>query len=378
MKKKITGFLSLAIVLVSALFLIGFLIVKNANQKTNGNKLNVEWYAEDGTEFEITTSEQLFELASLSKHYDFEGQTIKLGCDIVVNEGNANEWNGSTILLRRWRPIENFAGTFDGQGHSISGIYGKFADGSMALFTNTKSSCVIQNFKLVNSYFHNYSRAGIASIATGGGGTFKRIYSDAIIDGKFGLCGGIIGRVSDQTIVEECQYSGTMRAELDTCGGIVGGAFNGKISILHCLFDGKIVSEQTSNSVRVGGIVGDAKNEDTILKMSDCLSAGEITVAVDSYVGAVAGRVAGSVNYMVDTTFGTYDCYSRIVGSEGSTGTPLQVTEKELLGYGSYQRTNLDFEDYWAVVENNTPTLQCFADEIPELSNIEKLYNFDW
>ena len=53
----------------------------------NGNVLNVAWYHENGTEFTITTADELYELAELSEHYDFKDQTIKLGADIVVNEG---------------------------------------------------------------------------------------------------------------------------------------------------------------------------------------------------------------------------------------------------------------------------------------------------
>ena len=57
-----------------------------------------------------------------------------------------------------------FAGTFDGQGHTISGICGRgdqYAVGAMSeiftlptgLFSNTQAKCVIKDFKLLNSFF---------------------------------------------------------------------------------------------------------------------------------------------------------------------------------------------------------------------------------
>lgn len=113
-----------------------------------GNKVNVDWYSEDEKRFTISTVEELYELAALSDFYDFKGQTIKLDADIVVNEGDAKEWR-KNAPARRWNPIRNFAGTFDGQGHTISGLYGFGLDTSMGLFAETSSKSIIKNLKLV-------------------------------------------------------------------------------------------------------------------------------------------------------------------------------------------------------------------------------------
>ena len=85
-------------------------------------KVDVAWYEEDGKEFLITTAEELRGIAKLSKKHDFKGQTIKLGADIVLNEGDYTQWK-KEFLKSSWTPIEGFAGTFDGDGHTISGLY---------------------------------------------------------------------------------------------------------------------------------------------------------------------------------------------------------------------------------------------------------------
>mgnify|MGYP003298618202 CR=1 FL=1 len=51
---------------------------------------------------------------------DFAGKTIKLGKDIVVNKDVKNPTSNWTQIGNTNKP---FAGTFDGQGHTISGVY---------------------------------------------------------------------------------------------------------------------------------------------------------------------------------------------------------------------------------------------------------------
>ena len=125
MKKKIlknTCYI-LGVILVSALIAAGamYLLVKR-NVEVTGNVLGVSWYNETDTEFTINAVDELYEFAKLSTYYDFKGQTIKLGADLVINEGNAEDWE-ENAPSKKWTAINGFAGTFDGQGHTISGMY---------------------------------------------------------------------------------------------------------------------------------------------------------------------------------------------------------------------------------------------------------------
>jgi len=150
------------------------MLVQNRNKVETGNILGVSWYNETESEFVITTTEQLFELAELSEFYNFDRQTIKLGADIVINEGNAEEW-AEKAPSKKWIPIKEFKGTFDGQGHSISGLYGKGFDAPIALFIKVDTSATIQNFKLLNSYFQTSGESGTASFAAYGGGKYIKL-----------------------------------------------------------------------------------------------------------------------------------------------------------------------------------------------------------
>ena len=124
-------------------------------------KVDVAWYEEDGKEFLITTAEELRGIAKLSKKHDFKGQTIKLGADIVLNEGDYTQWK-KEFLKSSWTPIEGFAGTFDGDGHTISGLYcvatGLAVVGKEVLwnpsgmFVDSTDDAAIRDFRIVNSY----------------------------------------------------------------------------------------------------------------------------------------------------------------------------------------------------------------------------------
>ncbi|MBR4767419.1 MAG: hypothetical protein IK088_00400, partial [Lachnospiraceae bacterium] len=184
------------------------------------SELNVEWYDENAAEFSITTKEQLYDMAKLSYFYDFFGQTFYLENDIVFNEGNAADWKDD-IPEYGWESIYGFAGTFDGQGHTISGLYSRgelyFAniervEGlnhiTSALFRDTDPECVIKDLRLENCYFESDLDNGAASISSNGGGTFENIYSNAIIRSQKSRVGGIIGTISDDCTITNCWFDG--------------------------------------------------------------------------------------------------------------------------------------------------------------------------
>jgi len=240
--------------LVLLLGLAAWLITRNrAAEETQiaKNLLDVDWYDENGTEFTITTREELFDLVELSYFYDFAGQTIKLGADIVVNEGNAADWQNEQPEYE-WESIHGFAGTFDGQGHTISGLYSiglryfaniERVEGTdyitASLFRNTQKECVIKNFKIVNSYFESDLDHGVGSVSSNGAGTFDSIYSDVIIRSQKCYVGGIIGNVSDDTTITNCWFDGSIEVFMKYgryIGGIAGRTTNNaECTIEHCL-----------------------------------------------------------------------------------------------------------------------------------------------
>lgn len=213
---------------------VGIIVYMNYSREMIRNKLNVEWYSTEEDAFTISTAEELYDLARLSDFYDFKDQTITLDADIVVNEGNAEDWDKEPPQ-RVWFPIQGFAGTFDGQGHTISGLYGSGSGTPMGLFSDTNTKCKIKNLRLVNSYFYQNGTQGVGAITSNGSGTFEKLYVDAIVAGNRYYIGGLIGRVDSgtesavlarTTKISNCWFDGEVRLTSGTsrmAGGLIGG-----------------------------------------------------------------------------------------------------------------------------------------------------------
>ena len=90
-----------------------------------------------------------------------------------IEEGTVESWKTGEEPLNKWTPIgtkgKKFSGTFDGQGHTISGLYMKSNGNYLGLFgllaSNGKS--VVKNFKLTNTYFENTGTGTGTSIGLG-------------------------------------------------------------------------------------------------------------------------------------------------------------------------------------------------------------------
>ena len=100
---------------------------------------DTNWYKENENEFTLFTAAQLAGLAQLvNGGNNFSGKTITLDADIDLNPGASYDPTTETWIngdgqpvaedsLHKWTPIgnysNNFTGTFDGDAHTISGLY---------------------------------------------------------------------------------------------------------------------------------------------------------------------------------------------------------------------------------------------------------------
>ena len=187
-------------------------------------------YNEEIEKYEISNAEQLYWFAEQVNSGNASINAV-LTTDIVVNE-NILAADGSLGAdpdhLRMWRPIgdttENaFKGTFDGQGHSVSGLYFYDYDNSnesrvdgAGLFGVSEG--IIQNVGLEDSYFNYYytkingqlmvcgAAAGICAINDG---QIVNCYNAGTI------LGSVVSRIcvenSDNGKIENCYNTGVIR-----------------------------------------------------------------------------------------------------------------------------------------------------------------------
>lgn len=273
-------------------------------------KPDTGWYDESG-DYIIQDAAELYGFAQMvNDGHTFIGETVRLGADIIVNIGNASNWNADTTGLWLWTPIGSstttyFCGTFDGQGHYISGLYGRQNNNGLFGFT---SNCTIQNLAVINSFFGTITSKGqflSSVVARAYGGVLKNLYSNAKLVSKANdwYTGGIAGCIRSGTM-DSCVFAGVIDAgngdnNNKYVGGIVGGPDGGvyTATITNCLFIGKIIS----NDSGVGGIVGMLGPDGLV---GNCVAIGNnnaITGAKN--VGAIIGYLSGAGNHTIT------DCY---------------------------------------------------------------------
>ena len=371
----------LLIICIFALLVSGlgvFFLTKNKEVDTTlTSEWDISWYDENEDEFVITTKEELFGFADLSKTIDFADKTIKLGNDIVINEGNAVDWSKKAPKLL-WTPVLNFAGTFDGQGHSVSGLYANVTSGGAGMFADTQEDSVIKNFRLINTYIYSQTSKGTGSIASGGSGTIEYIYTDAIVECNGFFCGGIVGNLKDDASIQECWFDGAIKINGSCAGGIAASANDGKTAIHHCLNTGTVTSTYPGpDAAIIGGIIGSITKK---INITDTLNVGTVVSEAElEQVGGLIGMLSGGTA-KIDALWTANDVAPDRVGyaKSGFEGAYGDCRLDQMIGVKAYQKMNLDFDKHWAIVEDGTPVLQHFAETVPEIpEGLERAYFAD-
>ena len=237
----------------------------------------------------ILTAEQLAYLSFIvgANDKEYKGKYFKLGADIQLNKGKIIDDKGGFVAdstkLHKWTPIGNssiaFDGTFDGDNHTISGMFINTTSTHNGLFGNCSGT--IENVTVDNSWVSgNNSTAGILGILMGGG-TIRNVTNKATIIGKGRATGGVVAGIKNVCCnkietVEGAENYGYVSGNQDV-GGIIGGAQEIKIS--NVTNDATIVG-----STGVGGIAGTLNYNS---KLSNAINYGKITG--NSQTAGIAG-----------------------------------------------------------------------------------------
>jgi hypothetical protein len=316
-------------------------------------RFDISWYDESKTEYYIGSPEALYGFMKLMNEGNvFSGKTIYLTEDIAFNEvkaGTVDKWAaGTETPTNKWIPSGDdaektmFKGTFDGQGHVISGIYVKSNTWHAGLFGSVGLGGVLRDFSLVDSYIYgkgknlsgtDYAYAG--SVAGQLAGTMEDVYSNAIVASPAQRVGGLVGVANCRAEVEQagkkvnitrCWFDG--KVIMTTSNGKAGGGIaamamqRNSVDITDCLFTGTITSEiKSGNAAWIGGIVGHDNNKSARINITNCLSAGTISVNDGvTYVGSLVGygKNAGAV-YTLNNVYATKECYKDTVCLNNAT-----------------------------------------------------------
>ena len=302
-------------------------------------ELTTDKYDIDGDDskdavYEISNAGQLYWFAglvngTLSSVTQKTSANAVLTADIVVNknvlksDGTVNEGT-----FKEWTPIGNtcngsyspYTGIFEGQNHTISGLYFKQENTSEVGFFGYNGG-KISNVGILNSYFCGFSRVG--GVCGYNSSTITNCYNKGVVDGTAdgassfgGVCGCNLG------ILTNCYNTGIIKGQ-SFVGGVSGD--NNK-TITNCYNTG-IVSGQSY----VGGIDGD--NSGTI---TNCNNEGKVSGTEDS-VGGVSGDNNKTITNCYNTGIVSGQSYVGGVNGYNKNGTIINCyTTSEVNGTGSH------------------------------------------
>ena len=245
----------------------------------NGDKIKDEVY-------EISNAGQLYWFAglvngTLSGVSQNTSANAVLTKDIVVNEnvlkpdGTLNE--GS---FKEWTPIATsaspYTGIFEGQNHTISGLYFKQETSFVGLFS--VNSGKIANVGILDSYFYGQPYKGWQVGGVCGSNTAKgaitNCYNTGIVRGSEtvgGVCGSNYGTITN------CSNKGNVGEDDESVGGVSGSNYG---TITNCNNAGIV-----SGKMYVGGVCGKNSNGGTI---TNCNNTGEVR-GTSQYIGGLSG-----------------------------------------------------------------------------------------
>lgn len=300
----------------------------------------------------------------------FLGETVVLDADIDM------------ASVENWTPIGNapekkFAGTFDGQNHTISGL--KITGGSYVGLFGYLGAATVQNVALVGANVSGVKRVGALVGQIAGNATIKNCSLDATssVAGSDSNTGGLIGEASGSIVVTlenltnnapvTNTESGTSRAAGILCQATSGAS----VTLKNCVNKGTI----TTNGGYAGGIVS-AKQGGASLVFDGCSNTGTLangtkgtgallawscngsSVTISNYSGDVANAIGwlSQDNYDHVFVINGVEHYIRVAkGGSGYTFASryeaAQLMNKsylqEIIGFFNYAKTvNSNFEGY--------------------------------
>ena len=292
-----------------------------------------------GAAYKISTEESLRAFAAAVKADDGNGTYAHAGVTLYLA--------GDIALTGTWKPVGStatyvgdfFAGTFDGCGHTISGL-------------NVQGSTANQGL------FAAINKATIRNLNVSG----------TVNCGTKNYVGGIVGKVQDGTI-ENCSFSGSVTGGGHT-GGIAGGLNGNDVTISGC------ANLAAVTGTTAGGILGYWKKTASI---RDCYNTGSVTGSAKAggivgqlnkgtiencySIGDIGGKASQKGGIFAFSSATVKNCYYTLPETEvlgGTAAAATQITSPE----GLADKLGHAFQEDTAGANNGYPILVWQAGEV--------------
>lgn len=255
---------------------------------------SVSAYAAPGNAIEISTAEELLRFAENCRIDSYShGLTVKLREDIDLQG-------------RGFEGIPIFCGSFDGQGHTVSGFDMKQDGSNQGFFRYLTAEAQVKDLNLRGTVNPGGSRSTVGTLTGSNAGLISRCSVEANVSGADKV-GGIAGENLTGGIIEDCAYYGTVNGN-HFVGGIAGDnlgvirrcvnnseinttAQQNSVSLSDITLDSIMGSESVNTVTDVGGIAGSSQGY-----IHDCINKGPVGYKLMGYnIGGIAGSQMGYI-----------------------------------------------------------------------------------
>jgi len=356
------------------LFIAGDYAEAKENSAIWNGKTDIKWYNDSETEFTITTPEQLAGLAKLvNKGNSFEGKTVKLGANIMLND--TTDWQNwaNKPPKNKWKPIGifisqisertprflhnhlgdalmyflvpqfiqqslrltytnlSFNGTFDGNGFVISGVYINTLKDYQGLFGkyniyDRENRNELRNLGIRASYIKG--GVGVGGLVGTSEGSIVNCYSAALVSGQ-GTVGGLVG--SSSYTIRGSYSTGKVIGQWYV-GGLVGGASGGS-SIKDSYSTGVVFGDTI-----VGGLVGW-----NFGGITNSYSIGAVTGK--NNIGGLVGKNEKGIRNIIHNSFYNVETSGQSDVGKGNGQSSIEMKERATF-------VGWDFDKIWGIDGN--------------------------
>ena len=294
---------------------------------------------------------------SWSGKMPFEGQTVVLNTDINLNPGitfsSTGPNNTAAFKFSRTKRQIGFGGIFDGQGHTISGLYidaQKGAAGSIfgvAGAATKRTNVVVRNLQIKNSLIANTNMGAatiFSSVAFNSTALIQNVYSEAFVrctstgtstDPKLKATvsgvnmGGLCATVGGTLTIDSSVYAGTFSTasgggHKKYVGGLVGNitmkklknniTYNAKLNVENSAYYGYY----SGNGVYLGKISGN-QTAGTVVTVNNSIFLGTMKSTASVTVGS--GAYSNASTYYVGRLIGDATSAFTLTG-KGNVASP--------------------------------------------------------
>jgi len=274
---------------------------------------NTAWYTTYSglTEMPIANAADLaafaYEVNTDTNHDKFDNKIVNLTADIDLSAHGwvpiGGQWNNGNGYPPS-SGINYFEGTFNGEGHCISGMWIDTAASGVGLFGYCCKGR-IANLTVCGDVAVSNGYAAVGGIVGYTNGSIFNCISNVNVHcGNVSCVGGVAGVVENKcaegnnakkSLVQYCTNNGSVSSTSTRIGGVVGATYvtannEDVINVDRCTNNGNVTTSSAAYKTFIGGIVGYCQ-----CNISNCINTGTIN-ATSGNDGHRMGGVVGILN----------------------------------------------------------------------------------